>query len=107
MARGDETRSGPHWSTKQVTQSSIYNGLGPELAIDGDFSGDGEWSCIHTQRQKQPWWQLDLGQNASIEKIVIWNRNDMPFDRSQPKDAITKKLFPSWLAVSQHEFRSE
>lgn len=98
---------GPHACADQVTQSSVYNGLGPELAIDGDASGDGEWACIHTQREKQPWWQLDLGQNASIEKIVIWNRNDIPFDRSQKADAITKRLFPSWVIVSQHEFQQE
>ena len=96
--------SNPH---SVVTQSSVYNGLTPELAIDGDTSGDGEWACVHTQREKQAWWQLDLGQNASIEKIVIWNRNDVPFDKGQATDTITKRLFPCWVMASQHDFTPE
>ena len=30
----------------------------------------------HTSREKNPWWEVDLGEEAELEQIVIWNRTD-------------------------------
>ena len=54
---------------KHVEQSSVYNRHGPETAIDGDTSGNGEMKCIHTQRDQCAWWQVDLGRLAVINTI--------------------------------------
>lgn len=87
-----------------VRQSSTYNNLGPELAVNGDTSGDGEWSSTHTQREPTPYWEIDLSQNAALEKIVVWNRNDTPIDKSRPEDEFTRRLFPCWVMVAQRPF---
>jgi opacity protein-like surface antigen len=63
----------------KATQSSTeYNGKA-EYAIDGDTNGDeskgGHFS--HTNgKDKNPRWDLDLGDEHPVEAIVIWNRTD-------------------------------
>jgi len=62
-----------------ATQSTVdYDGE-PERAIDGNTSGVyGEGSVTHTigSGENNPWWQVDLGREASIDSITIWNRTD-------------------------------
>lgn len=62
----------------KASQSSVdYNGP-PKLAIDGNTNGDfsGAMSTTHTKQEKNPWWEVDLGANTTIDKVVIWNRTD-------------------------------
>ncbi|HID22213.1 MAG TPA: discoidin domain-containing protein [Planctomycetaceae bacterium] len=46
-------------------------------AIDGNTNGlwSGRSVC-HTRREREPWWEVDLGSTQPIERIVIWNRTD-------------------------------
>ena len=69
-----------NWSLQPdavATQSSTqYDGFASE-AIDGNF--DPTWdggSLTHTHREQEGlvWWQVDLGNPRSIEKIVLHNR---------------------------------
>ncbi len=61
-----------------ATQSSTGTGGVAARAIDGnkdpDFRKQGQ---THTSNagEKNPWWELDLGQATDIEKIGIWNRS--------------------------------
>ncbi len=61
-----------------ATQSTTGYNAHPNLAIDGCNDGFfAHGSATHTyNRDKSPYWQLDLKQAYPIEKIVIWNRND-------------------------------
>lgn len=62
----------------KASQSSVdYNGPA-NLAIDGNTNGDftGAMSTTHTKQEKNPWWEVDLGANTTIDKVVIWNRTD-------------------------------
>lgn len=63
-----------------ATQSSIDWDGRPELAIDGNTDGDkGQGnSVMHTdgKARTSPWWQVDLGTEAPLHAIVIWNRTD-------------------------------
>ncbi|HZT80389.1 MAG TPA: PVC-type heme-binding CxxCH protein, partial [Gemmataceae bacterium] len=62
----------------KATQSSTAYGGGAEKAIDGNRSGRyGDGGQTHTQEgQSNPWWQVDLGAEYPIDRIVIWNRTD-------------------------------
>jgi hypothetical protein len=65
---------------KPAQQSSVmFNGTA-DLAVDGivgnadhpTMSGVG---FAHTQSEPSPaWWEVDLGEDVPIERIVIWNR---------------------------------
>jgi alpha-L-fucosidase 2 len=49
----------------------------PGRAVDGVTNG--AWSggsVTHTAAERQPWWQVDLGDRHEISQIAIWNRTD-------------------------------
>ncbi len=60
-----------------ATQSSVDFSGPAELAIDGNTDGAfANKSVTHTAVSDDPWWELDLHSDRSVEKIVIWNRTD-------------------------------
>ncbi len=61
-----------------ATQSSTdYEGAA-KLANDGNTNGDypASKSVSHTKLQDNPWWEVDLGAEKVLDKIVVWNRTD-------------------------------
>lgn len=59
-------------------QSSTAAAGGPEKAVDGNTDGkDQANSFAHTDPGKDgvdPWWEVDLGAENVIDRIVVWNR---------------------------------
>ncbi|GMH43774.1 hypothetical protein BSKO_11708 [Bryopsis sp. KO-2023] len=67
---------------KSVRQSSIDFSGRPQRAVDGNTdSSYSSASCTHTKKQKNPWWQVDLGATYQITKVVITNRGDCCSER--------------------------
>ncbi|MEM6631990.1 MAG: discoidin domain-containing protein [Bacteroidota bacterium] len=71
---------------RAASQSSTYGDGVASIAIDGNTSGGGSpWgasaSLSHTNNEFQPWWQVDLGQQADINEVTIYNRSDCCQDR--------------------------
>ncbi len=62
----------------KATQSATAHGGDASRAIDGNKSGNfGDGGQTHTpENGKDPWWELDLGRDAAIESIVVYNRTD-------------------------------
>jgi hypothetical protein len=61
-----------------ATQSSTGYGGEAKRANDGKTEGDyfkGQ-SVSHTQSEKDPWWEVDLGTESDLDRIVVWNRTD-------------------------------
>lgn len=61
-----------------ATQSSTQGPeWGADKAIDGNRSGDVTAdSLTQTFSEPEAWWELDLGSEANIEEVVLWNRTD-------------------------------
>ena len=60
-----------------ATQSSTEGGGGAERAIDGNHDGDfASGTVTETRPQDEPWWEVDLGSEQSVEAILVWNRTD-------------------------------
>ncbi len=61
----------------KATQSSTdYDGQA-ERALDGNTSGKyTDNSTTHTAISTDPWWEVDLGKDVSIDRIIVWNRTD-------------------------------
>ena len=59
-----------------ASQSSTYGNGVASLAIDGNTTGSSPWSADlqHTTKEPTPWWYVELGVNASIEAVKIYNR---------------------------------
>jgi putative heme-binding domain-containing protein len=59
-------------------QSSTGAGGDAKRGIDGNTSSSyNAGGATHTQENEDhPWWELDLGSEQPVEKIVVWNRLD-------------------------------
>ncbi|KUF84824.1 E3 ubiquitin-protein ligase HERC6 [Phytophthora nicotianae] len=88
---------------KICRQISIYNEQGPQLAVNGDIEG-ALATCTHTQMEDKPWWEVDLGQPAVIEKIRLWNRTDEPLNPSKSRSEYSGRLFPCWVFLQNKNF---
>jgi len=61
-----------------ASQSSVaFNGEA-KRAIDGNTNGVffEANSVTHTTESDDPWWEVDLGKSAPLDKITLWNRTD-------------------------------
>jgi hypothetical protein len=81
----------------KATQSSTSNGGDASKAIDGNTNGlFGAGSQTHTnENERNPWWELDLGGDRSIESIVIWNRTESNGIYAKRLDNFTLTVFDS------------
>jgi len=61
-----------------ASQSSTYGNGVASLAIDGNTNGSSPWvaDLQHTTNEDNPWWEVDLGGEYSIDKITVFNRSD-------------------------------
>ncbi|MSU56761.1 MAG: DUF1553 domain-containing protein [Pedosphaera sp.] len=62
----------------KASQSSVdYDGPA-ERAIDGKTDGEFEKakSTTHTREEANPWWEVDLGAEQTLDSVVVWNRTD-------------------------------
>jgi hypothetical protein len=62
---------------KAIQSSTAFDGPA-QLAIDGDTNGhySEAKSTTHTGTENNPWWEVDLGSESPIDRIVVWNRTD-------------------------------
>jgi hypothetical protein len=68
----------------QSSDSALAPGAGPkgyplaaQRAIDGNTDGNmAAGSVAETRAEPNPWWEVDLGESAAIDYIVVWNRTD-------------------------------
>ena len=62
--------------TGKATQSATAHGGEASRAIDGNASSDwGNGSQTHTpENVDNPWWEVDLGSERTLERIIIHNR---------------------------------
>ena len=59
----------------KATQSSTDFGGPAKYGNDGNTSGDFiKKTVTHTAQEDNPWWEVDLGSEQPIEKLVLWNR---------------------------------
>jgi len=66
--------------TKRLTPAATTQDVTREQDAAGGVDGvkDGKWG-FHTEHEKNPWWQVDLGQMTALGRIVLWNRCDGGF----------------------------
>jgi hypothetical protein len=87
---------------KTTKQSSNWNAIlgTSDKAVDGNTSPKWETginnTITHTRREKQPWWEVDLGEvHSNIHSIIVHRRTDCCLDRLQDY----------WILVSETEFK--
>tara|TARA_B100001123_G_scaffold423773_1_gene534343 strand:+ start:10718 stop:13933 length:3216 start_codon:yes stop_codon:yes gene_type:complete len=59
--------------------TQISTGFDGPARYGNDGNVDGNYqkkSVFHTGQADNPWWEVDLGQESQVDKVVIWNRTD-------------------------------
>jgi hypothetical protein len=64
--------------TGKATQSSIESGATADRAIDNNTNDkrDGNSIAQTTATDATPWWEVDLGSEKPLDRIVVWNAAD-------------------------------
>ena len=58
---------------KPARQQGVYNGGVADRAVDGDTVGIYNWGgTTSTDYQEDPYWQVDLESNSTIDKVYFW-----------------------------------
>jgi hypothetical protein len=76
LVRGPNLAEGKPWRA-----SSAYRGFSAEAGI---CDGNKTRIFFHTNREQEPWVELDLGEPTLIERVDVRNRRDCCRDRSFP-----------------------
>ena len=84
--------------------STAFNGP-PKLANDGNSNGDfAKNSVTHTAEEENPWWEVDLKRDITVDKVVVWNRSESQsvVDRLKKFRVILldKNRKPIWTSTS-------
>ena len=65
---------------KTAYQSSKHSSCGASLASDGSRETSlwkgGTCRCSHTNRERNPWWAVDLGRPTTIYRVDLTNRGN-------------------------------
>ncbi|XP_066297331.1 uncharacterized protein [Branchiostoma lanceolatum] len=70
---------------KAANQTSTYGTGAASRAVDGDTNTTFDaGTCTHTQEEDNPTWWVDLGQSYTVERVVIFNRQDNSAERLNP-----------------------
>ena len=104
-------RGGPALTRSQVEADWLkqaelrFPARSEETSTDADAAGgcdgliDGKWG-FHTANEKNPWWQVDLQQAVSIDRIVIYNRCEKGMAERASQIMILVGDAPERLAVA-------
>ena len=71
-------------------QSSTEWDAPARLAVDGVTDGAfASGSVTHTAAERAPWWELDLGDTRSLQRIRVWNRTDHDLEERLAGSTVT------------------
>ena len=85
---------------RPATQSStILQGSEASVCVDGNRTSG--W--CHTESQTNPWWQVDLGSNATLREIVVYNRADGYGAREASLMALISTDGNTWTRIYSHD----
>ena len=94
VARGPNLAEGKPWRA-----SSTYRGFSAEAGI---CDGNKTRIFFHTNREQEPWVELDLGEPTLIERVDVRNRRDCCRDRSFPLAIEGSLDGQDWQELGRH-----
>lgn len=91
---------------KPATQSSTYAGTGVDQgarhAVDGKTGGRDPHDLTMTNIENSPWWQVDLGKVADIERVRLYNRRNPDVVTNKDIELLVSLDGSSWTKVYGH-----
>jgi hypothetical protein len=88
---------------KRLARPAGSRKISPEADAAGGVDGvkDGKWG-FHTENEKDPWWQVDLGQATALQRVVIYNRCDGYAERNSRIRVLVSDDGRQFRQVYQH-----
>jgi hypothetical protein len=88
----------------RVSAASPAGNVTPEQDAAGGCDGvkTGTWG-FHTAEETNPWWQVDLGKPAALDRVVIYNRCDGTAGRSSRIMVLLSSDARSFKQAYQHD----
>ncbi len=90
----------------ELRESKAHRGSAQHPSEDArggcDGIKNGQWG-FHTNREPQPWWQVDLGREYPITKVMIFNRCDTVAHRASRLHVLVSGDGQSWTKVYEHD----
>ncbi|EEY60528.1 glycerophosphodiesterase, putative [Phytophthora infestans T30-4] len=86
-----------------------------KLGNNGNTNGFEEWRCCRTNKESNPWWEVDLGQEYAISSIHLWNAMTYHEQARRPegRPPLTSKAStsspepPLWVFISKEQLGCE
>ncbi|KAG7398937.1 Glycerophosphocholine phosphodiesterase gpcpd1 [Phytophthora boehmeriae] len=102
-------------STYITSRAPIPGPRDATLGNNGDTNGFQEWRCCRTNKEVNPWWEVDLGKEYIISSIHLWNAMTYHEQARHPegRPPITSKTStsspspPLWVFVSKEPLGRE
>lgn len=82
-------------STSQWSRTNDAQG-----AVDGIINGA---YAFHTNHEANPWWQVDLGRTARLDRVRIYNRLDCCAERARSLSILLSDDGGAWREVYRHD----
>jgi hypothetical protein len=83
---------------RPAQQSSDFSpATGASLGVDGNLT-----TLFHTQEDRNPWWQVDLGAIYTLSTAKIYNRQDCCLERSRLIQVMLSNDGSNWQTVYAH-----
>ena len=58
---------------------------------------------FHTDNEKNPWWQVDLGTRHDLNYVLLYNRQDCCMERAKTLEVLLSDDGQSWQSVYKHD----
>ncbi|KAF4325110.1 hypothetical protein BBO99_00000574 [Phytophthora kernoviae] len=102
-------------STYTTPRAPIPGPREAKLGNNGNTNGFQEWRCCRTNKEANPWWEVDLGKEYTISSIHLWNAMTYHEQARHPKGRppITSKAStsipspPLWVFISKESLDRE
>jgi len=91
---------------RQAAARSVQKTLTAEDDAAGGCDGIKDGTAgFHTQKEQDPWWQVDLGSVVPLERIVLWNRVNDPNGTLRAKRVVVRLSTDgkTWREIYRHD----
>ncbi|KAG6580004.1 glycerophosphodiester phosphodiesterase gde1 [Phytophthora cinnamomi] len=96
-------------STYTTTRAPAPGPREARLGNNGSTNGFQEWCCCRTNKEANPWWEVDLGTDVAISSIHVWNAMTYHEQARHPdgrppvssKASTSSPAPPLWVFVSK------
>lgn len=85
--------------SSQSSRSKWSTSNDPQGAVDGIKNGK---FGFHTDKQLNPWWQVDLGKQGALNEVIVYNRLDYNPERSRTIQLLLSNDGTNWKTEYVH-----